>query len=98
MFRIAQEAIANARKHAEASAISVSLIDERGGISLTVADDGRGFDVTTPGSRERGHIGLLTMVERAELAGGRCSVDSKPGAGTTVSVWLPVGTAVAAGA
>ena len=98
VFRIAQEAIANARKHAKASAISISLVDERGGISLTVSDDGKGFDVATPGSRERGHIGLLTMVERAELAGGRCSVDSTPGAGTTVSVWLPVGTAAVAGA
>lgn len=96
VFRIAQEAIANARKHARASAISVALVDEVGGISVTVSDDGRGFDAAAPGSRGRGHIGLLTMVERAELAGGRCSVESTPGAGTTVTVWLPVGTPAAA--
>lgn len=98
VFRIAHEAIANARKHTAASRISVSLAEEHGGLSFTVSDDGKGFDVVMPASRERGHIGLLTMVERAELAGGRCSIESAPGRGTTVSAWLPLVTAAAAGA
>jgi signal transduction histidine kinase len=87
LFRIAQEAIANAHRHADADAITVSLADADGGVSLVVADEGKGFDVASP---EPGHIGLPTIVERAELAGGRCSVESAPGRGTTVSVWLPL--------
>jgi PAS domain S-box-containing protein len=89
LFRIAQEALTNAHRHAAASAITLSLSEPDGGVALVVSDDGNGFDVTSIATPEPGHIGLRTMIERAELAGGRCSVESAPGRGTTVSVWLP---------
>ena len=90
LFRIAQEAIGNARKHASATRITVSIAGQDGGVALVVTDDGSGFDVGVIDSPERGHIGLPTMIERAELAGGRCRVESEPGRGTSVSAWLPL--------
>ncbi|HLA92878.1 MAG TPA: PAS domain-containing protein [Actinomycetota bacterium] len=98
LFRIAQEAIANARKHAEAGAITVSLATEDGGVHVVITDDGRGFDTVALDSPQPGHIGLPTMVERAELAGGRCRIQSRPGEGTTVDAWVPFGMAVPANA
>jgi signal transduction histidine kinase len=98
LFRIAQEAIANARKHASATRIQVSIAALDGGVRLMVSDDGRGFDVGVIDSPEPGHIGLPTMIERAHLAGGRCRVESELGHGTSVSAWLPVDQAVSADA
>jgi PAS domain S-box-containing protein len=91
LFRIAQEAIANARKHASATRIHVSITALDGGVRLMITDDGLGFDVGVIQSPEPGHIGLPTMIERAELAGGGCEVRSEPGRGTTVTAWLPLG-------
>jgi PAS domain S-box-containing protein len=90
LFRIAQEAIANARKHASATRIQVSIAATDGCVRLVIADDGLGFDVGVIESPEPGHIGLPTMIERAHLAGGGCEVRSEPGRGTTVSAWLPI--------
>ena len=90
LFRIAQEAIANARKHASATRIHVSIAALDGGVRLVITDDGLGFDVSVIESPEPGHIGLPTMIERAQLAGGGCEVRSEPGRGTTVSAWLPL--------
>jgi len=90
LFRIAQEAIANARKHAGANRIEVSIGQEDGGVRLVVSDDGAGFDPGVVVVPEPGHIGLPTMVERAELAGGRCEIESDPGHGTSVRAWLPL--------
>jgi PAS domain S-box-containing protein len=90
LFRIAQEAIANARKHAGANRIEVSIEQEDGGVRLVVTDDGTGFDAGVVVVPEPGHIGLPTMVERAELAGGRCEIESDPGLGTSVRAWLPL--------
>jgi PAS domain S-box-containing protein len=90
LFRIAQEAIANARKHASATRIRVSIGALDGGVRLAITDDGIGFDVGVIESPEPGHIGLPTMIERAQLAGGGCEVHSEPGRGTTVSAWLPL--------
>jgi PAS domain S-box-containing protein len=98
LFRIAQEAIANARKHAAASRIDVSIADAEGGVLLVVTDDGQGFDVAVIDAPEPGHIGLPTMIERAQLAGGRCEVESASGKGTSVSAWLPLDQAASANA
>jgi PAS domain S-box-containing protein len=98
LFRIAQEAIANARKHARAGAITVWLATEDGGVRVRVTDDGKGFDPAILDAPEPGHIGLPTMIERAELAGGRCTIQSRPGGGTTIDAWVPLGLAAQTGA
>jgi PAS domain S-box-containing protein len=98
LFRIAQEAIANARKHAAATRINVSIADLEGGVRLMITDDGHGFDVGVIESPEPGHIGLPAMIERAQLAGGRCEIESEPGRGTSVSAWLPFAEASSASA
>ena len=92
LFRIAQEAIGNARRHAEARVIKVHLADADGGIVLRVSDDGRGMDPGLVRHPRRGHLGLVAMRERAELAGGSLSVASEPGAGTTIEAWVPSST------
>lgn len=98
LLRIAQEAMANARKHAGAERVWVSIAVEEGGVRLVVSDDGSGFDVGMLAAPAPGHIGLQAMVERAELAGGRCTIESVPGRGTSVSTWLPLGPAFSANA
>jgi PAS domain S-box-containing protein len=90
LFRIAQEALTNAAKHAGASAMEVALSQDAAEIALTVADDGRGFDpaaIGTPGHKPG--LGLLTMRERAEFAGGSFSLESRPGCGTRIRVAIP---------
>jgi PAS domain S-box-containing protein len=88
VYRIAQEALTNVRKHADARSARV-IVDERdGGILIRVRDDGRGFEPDR-GAEEPGHLGLVSMRERAELAGGRFRVTSTLGAGTTVEAWVP---------
>ena len=88
MFRIAQEALQNALRHAEAERIDVRLEDGGGLLVLTVADDGRGFDPAAAGLRGR-RLGLTSMEERAAALGGRLEVASAPGAGTTVRLEVP---------
>jgi len=90
LFRIAQEAMTNVRKHAGAARLDVLVASEDGGIRLRIADDGRGFDTAILSSPAHGHIGLPTIIERAELMGGWCRVDSAPGAGATVACWIPL--------
>ena len=85
LYRIAQEAIANAVKHAHASAISIRLNEVDNGIRLVIEDDGRGFD---PGRHSSG-FGLIGMHERAELVGGTLTIESGPGEGTRVEVSAP---------
>jgi len=87
LFRIAQEALINAEKHAHASRIGVLPEEEDGGYLVSIDDDGRGFDVDSL-RPESGHLGLPSMRERAEMAGGWLVIDSAPGAGTTVRCWL----------
>jgi signal transduction histidine kinase len=90
IFRIAQEALANCRKHAGASRIEVSAAEVDGGIRVSISDDGVGFNaLDVGGSAARGHMGLSSMCERAALAGGRWSIESRPGSGTVVEYWIP---------
>jgi signal transduction histidine kinase len=86
VFRIAQEALHNALRHAGAAQIDVHLRCEPGRVGLTVADDGSGFDPSAVRSRS---LGLTTMAERARAAGGTLAIDSAPGAGTTVRLEVP---------
>jgi len=90
LYRIGQEAVQNARKHAGASSVRITIEGQDGGVSLRVVDDGEGFAPDPDVTPEPGHLGLATLVERAELAGGWARIDSAPGAGTTVSCWLPL--------
>lgn len=89
IYRACQEALNNVRKHAQARRIVVSLADERGGLGITIEDEGKGFVVSRV--PRRGHLGLTAMRERAELLGGTFSIRSRRGRGTTVRFWFPLG-------
>ena len=95
LYRIAQEAIVNVRKHAGATSLRIEAVSAADGAVVRVIDDGAGFSPDLTAAPEPGHLGLTTMVERAELAGGWVRVLSTPGQGTTVECWLP--TDIAAG-
>lgn len=90
LYRIAQEALTNVRKHAEARRVDVRLESREGGVFVRIYDDGRGFG--TPGEpiSGPGHLGLSAMRERAEMADGWWRMGSRPGEGTTVEFWLPM--------
>jgi two-component system sensor histidine kinase UhpB len=90
IYRITQEAVANGLKHAHPTTIDVSLRQTDDGILTTIHDDGAGFTVAEADHRLRpGHLGLVSMRERAELAGGWFRIDSQPGRGTTVELLIP---------
>lgn len=90
LFRIAQEALANAAHHAAATRIDVGIDVTPARVILTVVDDGVGFDPASRPIRAR-RLGLTSMRERAEVAGGSLRIDSAPGAGTTVRAEVPRG-------
>jgi signal transduction histidine kinase len=87
LFRIAQEALGNALKHARARRITVRLTRSGDEVSLTVSDDGAGFDPGKVGTS--GGLGLITMRERANQLNGRFEFESAPGRGTTITVVIP---------
>lgn len=90
LFRLAQEALNNVRKHAQASQVWVSLDrEDKDNISLMIRDDGLGFDLREATSR-RGRFGLLNMKERIEKAGGIFEIETAPGQGTKVRATLPI--------
>jgi two-component system, NarL family, sensor kinase len=86
LFRIAQEALTNVRKHAHARSVELSLRRRGAWLVLTVADDGRGF---SPHARSAGH-GVIGMRERARLLGGRLQVSSAAGRGTRITTRVPL--------
>ncbi len=85
VFRIAQESLQNALLHARAGEISLRLDESPGGLVLTVADDGVGFEPDESGLRSR-RLGLTSMEERARALGARLRIESAPGAGTTIEL------------
>ena len=89
-YRIAQEALGNVRKHARAARVECSVQAVDDGILTRIADDGVGFDSlrTRPIA---GHLGLVSMRERAEMAGGWLRITSTPGTGCRVEFWIPDG-------
>ena len=91
-FRIVQEAMTNALRHAEASHLAVALRVVTGELVLSVRDDGRGFDLAAAAGRAaRGEsAGLSGMEERAQLAGGRLEMNTAPGRGTEVRALFPL--------
>jgi two-component system sensor histidine kinase DegS len=91
VLRVAQEALQNVRKHAEATTVSVmTRLDDEGWV-LEVRDDGKGFDVGAVAARGRRNFGLQFMRERAELIGARFDVRSRPDGGTVVRLAIPTG-------
>ena len=91
-YRVAQEALTNAAKHAHASLIKVSIRKVPGGWMLEVADNGRAFEVQLLASAKWGNrLGLAGMRERVEMVGGRLTVESIPG--TTIRAEIPAGKA-----
>jgi len=86
-YRIAQEALVNARKHAQATRLTVQVGGDERSLTVCVADDGCGFEVKP---EQLGHLGLVSMRERAEMAAGWWQIDSAPGSGTMVEFFLPL--------
>ncbi|AHF90323.1 histidine kinase [Opitutaceae bacterium TAV5] len=91
LYRVAQESLLNVARHAHARVVTVCLLKVRGGVRLEISDDGKAFDVDrlmTAGWNQR--LGLIGMRERVEMVGGRFSIESAPGTGTTVRAEVPV--------
>jgi two-component system sensor histidine kinase DegS len=88
LFRIVQEAVNNVLRHAEAQQVRVGFMRGDDCVSLTVADDGQGFDTQLP--RSGRHVGLWSMRERVEQMGGQFEVLSAPGQGTRVVAVIPL--------
>jgi signal transduction histidine kinase len=87
LYRIVQEALRNALRHARASRVQVTLQSRDGRIVAVVQDDGRGFDTSAP--KDAGCLGLVGMRERAEGLDGTLSVESQPNEGTSIVVEVP---------
>lgn len=86
LYRVAQEALTNVQKHAQARKITVQLITTPDRIQLIIADDGQGFD---PAQLSQGRFGLVGLNERVKLLGGQFHIQSTPGKGTRVEVLIP---------
>lgn len=87
LFRIVQESLTNIGRHAEARSVAIRLVADDRSVRLRVRDDGKGFDATAPRQRT---FGLLGMRERTLALGGRFDVRSESGAGTCVSITIPL--------
>ena len=90
VFKNVAEALTNVEKHAHATHVRVAAAALDGGMAVEVTDDGTGF-VVDECLYVPGHLGLLAMKERAQLAGGWCRIVSEPGAGAKVEFWVPTG-------
>ena len=89
LYRIAQEALTNIHRHANATHASIRLVATHDRVELVTEDDGCGFD---PASVPKGRYGLIGLNERAKLLGGALSVESRPGGGTRLVVTVPLET------
>jgi two-component system sensor histidine kinase UhpB len=92
IFSIIQEAIGNIKKHAQAQHVWINVVERDDELLIGVRDDGKGFSVDWLVAEydDRGSLGMLTMRERAEAVGGFLSIQSLPGAGTTILVQAPL--------
>ncbi len=91
VFRVAQEAVRNAQRHADAQLLTVTVIREPDAVVLTVRDDGRGFNADGPPAD--GHVGLRLLRDLAVEVGATFTVDSRAGIGTTVTLAVPLAAA-----
>jgi signal transduction histidine kinase len=101
IFYIVEEAVGNARKHAQAELISVNLYCQDDVVVVKISDNGKGFDLgkVTNNYDQRGSLGMVNMRERAQLLDATLNIDSAPGQGTTITVYVPMKeAALAAGA
>ncbi len=91
VYRMVQEALNNAVKHANAASVNVEVKNDGNGITIRIEDDGAGFDVSSlnSSSEKRGGMGLSGMVERARISGGSLDIKSAPGAGTKINISFP---------
>ena len=89
IYRVVQEALTNCGRHAQAKHVELNLQGGEGGISLTIQDDGNGFD---PKQTERRGLGLVGIGERVRKLGGQVDIFSQPGAGTLLKVDIPSGS------
>jgi PAS domain S-box-containing protein len=87
VYRLVQESLTNVRKHAETDRATVEVCRADDDVQVRVSDAGRGFEVEQ--ARRRG-FGLVGMTERVRLAGGSCSIESRPGGGTRIEARLPI--------
>lgn len=87
LFRLVQESVQNALKHANAREIKVKIEIKKNGVTAVIRDDGKGFDKT---DKSPNSFGLIGMRERVEILGGDLSIDSKVGAGTVVLIQVPL--------
>jgi signal transduction histidine kinase len=90
LFRIVQEAMTNIAKHAAATHVAVTLEMDPLSVTLTVSDNGRGFDPEQAWQGQPSGWGILGIRERAKLLGAECRIDSAPGQGTCVWVRAPL--------
>ena len=91
-YRIVQECVSNILKHAEASEASVQIRRTPAGLTLTVRDNGKGFAQSTGAPGSVAGFGLTGISERAQLLGGKTSIQSAPGQGTTVTIEIARGS------
>ena len=91
LFRVAQEALNNVRKHAHATTAKIEFTSADGILGMEIADNGRGFDVAgKPGTDQTGRLGLLGMQERVRHVNGGLAIESAPGRGTRLCVRIPL--------
>jgi signal transduction histidine kinase len=92
LFRVIQEALTNAARHAKARHVEIALDWGAAQVTLRIADDGQGFDLRAADARAKGgqHLGLWSMRERIEQLGGRLDIQSHPGASTTIQATIPL--------
>lgn len=88
VYRIAQEALSNVRKHAQARRVRARLEEKDGGLLVSIRDDGVGYSPADSERPQPGHLGVVSMRERAEMLGGWFRIEGTPGSGTTVEIWV----------
>jgi len=88
LYRVTQEGLGNVARHAKADHVRLTLSREGADVVLTIADDGRGFDLAE--ARRQHGLGLISLDERVRIVGGRLTIDSQPERGTELRITVPL--------